>query len=122
MEFFIVTGMSGAGKSTTVKVLEDMGFYCVDNIPPKIIPMIAEIGQNLSEGTSSIRKIAVVVDARSREMWEDFDLWLSKIDREAISLSIVFLDASTDVLFSRYRETRRRHPMLDMALFVFIYL
>jgi len=111
MEFYIVSGMSGAGKSMTVKVLEDMGFYCVDNIPPKVIPVIAEIGQTLdSEDT---RKIAVVVDARSREMWGDFNIWLDKIDREAISLSIVFLDASNDVLFSRYRETRRRHPMLD---------
>jgi len=110
MEFYIVSGMSGAGKSITVKVLEDMGFYCVDNIPPKVIPVIAEIGQTLdSEGT---RKIAVVVDARSREMWGDFNIWLDKIDRDAISLHMVFLDASTDVLFSRYRETRRRHPML----------
>jgi len=111
MEFFIVTGMSGAGKSMTVKVLEDMGFYCVDNIPPRIIPLIAEIGQTLD--SSDTKKMAVVVDARSREMWGDFNAGLEKIDREAISLSIVFLDASNDVLFSRYRETRRRHPMSD---------
>lgn len=111
MEFFIVTGMSGAGKSMAVKMLEDMGYYCVDNIPPNVMPAIVEIGQNLS--SSNIKRIAVVVDARSREMWGDFNHALSKIDRNAISLSIIFLDASTDVLFSRYRETRRRHPMLD---------
>lgn len=111
MEFFIVTGMSGAGKSMTIRVFEDMGFYCVDNIPPKVIPVIAEMGQAL--GSEDTKKMAVVVDARSREMWGDFNLWLSKINRNAISPRIVFLDASTDVLFSRYRETRRRHPMLD---------
>ena len=111
MEFFIVTGMSGAGKSMAIKVFEDMGYYCVDNIPPKVIPVIAEIGQTLDSGNT--KKMAVVVDARSREMWGDFNLWLSKIDRNAIALSIVFLDASTDALFSRYRETRRRHPMLN---------
>ena len=111
MEFFIVTGMSGAGKSMAIKVLEDMGYYCVDNIPPKVIPVLAEMGQTLDSGNT--KKMAVVVDARSREMWGDFDLWLAEIDRNTIALSIVFLDASTDVLFSRYRETRRRHPMLS---------
>jgi len=109
MEFFIVTGMSGAGKSMAIKVLEDMGFYCVDNIPPKVIPTIAEIGQTLGSGED--RKIAVVVDARSRDMWGDFNAWLESMDREILPLSIIFLDASTDALFSRYRETRRRHPM-----------
>jgi len=109
MEFYIVTGMSGAGKSVAVRVLEDLGFFCVDNLPPKIIPMIAEVGQMLD--TADAKKMAVVIDSRSRDMWGDFNEWLEQIDRATLDFSIVFLDASTDVLFSRYRETRRPHPM-----------
>jgi len=111
MELFIVTGMSGAGKSTVVKMFEDRGYYCVDNIPPKIIPIITNIGQNAD--SASVKKLAIVVDARSHEMWGDLSLTLEQIEKEHTNLTIIFLDASTDVLFSRFRETRRRHPMLD---------
>lgn len=111
MELFIVTGMSGAGKSAVIKIFEDCGYYCVDNIPPKIIPLITDIGQKVN--SSNIKKLAVIVDARSREMWGELSLTLEQIEKEHANFSIMFLDATTDVLFSRYRETRRHHPMLD---------
>jgi len=111
MELFIITGMSGAGKSMAVKIFENSGYYCVDNIPPRIIPIITDIGQNVD--SASGKKVAVVVDARSREMWGDLTLALEHIEKDHINHTIMFLDASTDVLFSRYRETRHRHPMLD---------
>lgn len=111
MELFIITGMSGAGKSMVVKMFEDSGYYCVDNIPPRIIPIITDIGQNVD--SASAKKVAVVVDARSREMWGDLALALERIESAHILYKIIFLDASTDILFSRYRETRHRHPMMD---------
>ncbi|MCL2565827.1 MAG: RNase adapter RapZ [Defluviitaleaceae bacterium] len=111
MELFIITGMSGAGKSAVVKIFEDCGYYCVDNIPPKILPIIANIGQN--GDAANVKKLAIVVDARSREMWGDLSLILEGVEKDHANFSIMFLDASTDVLFSRYRETRHRHPMLD---------
>jgi len=111
MELFIITGLSGAGKSMAVKIFENSGYYCVDNIPPRIIPIITDIGQNVD--SSSAKKVAVVVDARSREMWGDLTMALERIERSHIKHTIIFFDASTDVLFSRYRETRNRHPLID---------
>jgi len=111
MELIIITGMSGAGKSLALRVLEDNGYYCVDNIPPKVIPMLATLVPGGDD--VELQKVAVVVDSRSREVWGSLPCELDGMKKNSVNLSILFLDASTDVLFSRYRETRRRHPMLD---------
>ena len=109
MELIIITGMSGAGKTMALRVLEDIGYYCVDNIPPKVIPMLASLVPG--GGDMEIRKVAVVVDSRSRGIWGSLRHELEGMKKSHPQLSILFLDASTDVLFSRYRESRRRHPM-----------
>lgn len=106
MEFIIVTGMSGAGKSKVIDALEDIGFFCVDNVPPMILPKFAEL-HTLSGGT--IPRIAVVVDARGRAMFRDF---LAALDALPIGYRLLFLDAADDVLLHRFKEGRRRHPLL----------
>lgn len=111
MELIIITGMSGAGKSKAVGTLEDAGYYCVDNIPPKIMLMFANL--YLAGAGAEIQKVAMVVDARSREMLGELDHTLAELKNSALPYRILFLDASTDVLVSRYKETRRRHPLLE---------
>ena len=109
MEFIIVTGMSGAGKSKAIDVLEDIGFFCVDNVPPQLLGRFADL-QKLSGGT--INKIAVVVDARGREMFRDFLSSLRSLNETVEGYKILFLDASDGVLLKRYKEGRRKHPLL----------
>ncbi|MDR0903884.1 MAG: RNase adapter RapZ [Ruminococcus sp.] len=111
-EFLIITGMSGSGKSGVVNVLEDNGYYCIDNIPPQLIPKFAEIAVNVNKsGSSSMEKIALVTDIRGGELFREFDEGLSYLKGQNISAKIMFLDASDDVLIRRYKETRRRHPL-----------
>lgn len=110
MELVIISGMSGAGKSKAVGALEDVGYYCVDNIPPKIMPIIAGLYRG---SDTDIQKLAVVVDARSREMFSDLGQILTEMRESRIPYRILFLDASTEVLLQRYKETRRRHPLMD---------
>lgn len=111
MELIIITGMSGAGKSKAVDALEDAGYFCVDNLPPKILLMFAEL--YMAAERSDFQKVAVVVDSRSRETFRDFDHTLEELRKSALPYKILFLDASTNVLLGRYKETRRRHPLMD---------
>jgi UPF0042 nucleotide-binding protein len=111
-QFLIITGMSGSGKSGVVNVLEDNGYYCIDNIPPGLIPKFAEIAVNVRKsGSTSMEKIALVTDIRGGELFREFDEGLSYLKGQNISAKIMFLDASDDVLIRRYKETRRRHPL-----------
>ena len=108
MKFVIVTGMSGAGKSTAVKCLEDLGFYCVDNLPPVLIPKFVEICYN-SQG--KIDKAAVVIDIRGGSLFNDFLKVLNQLTDDGYNVDILFLDASDNSLIKRYKGTRRLHPL-----------
>lgn len=109
MEFVVVTGMSGAGKSKVIDVLEDIGFFCVDNVPPQMLGKFSEL-YKMSGG--SIDRIAVVVDARGREMFRDFISSLEELGQNEQTYRLLFLDAEDGVLLKRFKEGRRKHPLL----------
>jgi UPF0042 nucleotide-binding protein len=104
MRFVIVSGMSGAGKTTVLKILEDTGFFCVDNLPPSLIPKFAEV---CFRPGSDIDKVALGVDIRGGRLFEDLLPGLNTLERDNLQYSILFLDASDDVLMKRFKETRR---------------
>ena len=108
MRIVIVTGMSGAGKSSVLRMLEDVGYFCVDNIPIALIPKFVCISAD-SQGETS--KLALGVDIRSGNALEDLDEILNEITESGYDSEILYLDASTDVLVKRYKETRRNHPL-----------
>lgn len=109
MEFLVITGMSGAGKSQAVKVMEDMGYYCMDNLPPALLPKFAEL---CYESKKSIEKVAVVVDIRGGEFFQHLFKALDDLKAKGISYKILFLESSDDVLITRYKELRRPHPLM----------
>ena len=111
MKFLIVTGMSGSGKSGAVNVLEDIGYYCIDNIPPQLIPKFAEICIN----NGQMQKVAIVTDIRGGELFFELDEGLNYLKKNSLDTSILFLDASDEVLIKRYKETRRRHPLDEQS-------
>lgn len=106
MSLIIVTGMSGAGKSTVLKFLEDMGFYCADNVPPSLIASFAE--EVLGSDAEGITRLALGVDIRGGSLFDGFFEGLSKL---RFPYKILFLDSSDDILIKRYKETRRSHPL-----------
>lgn len=108
MRFVIVTGMSGAGKSTALKMLEDVGYYCVDNLPHALIPKLAEL---TSVENAEINKIAVGVDIRSGNNFSEFEQILDQLTAIGLEYEILFLDSRDEVLIKRYKETRRYHPL-----------
>ena len=110
MELLIVTGMSGAGKSAVVDALEDLGYFCADNLPPAIIPTIAQFVSK----TDNAQKIATVTDIRVGEkMFNEFPSVLKNLEEQGYKYKVLFVDASEEVLVRRYKETRRKHPLLD---------
>lgn len=110
MELLIVTGMSGAGKSQAANALEDMGYYCVDNIPPAIIPSFVELSARSGD---LLNKMAIVTDIRGGVLFSEIEQVLSNLKNNSVNYKILFLDAADDVLIRRYKENRRRHPMAD---------
>lgn len=109
MRIVIVTGVSGAGKSQAIRVLEDMDFFCVDNLPPMIVPKFLEMCK-MSE--DKMENIAIVMDLRAGKLFENTVLSaLSSIEDAGYNYEILFLDASDDTLVKRYKSTRRRHPL-----------
>ncbi len=108
MDFVIVTGISGAGKSTVLKFLEDFGFFCVDNLPPSLLPKFAEI---CFRAGSEIQRVALGIDIRGGKLFEDFSYGLNELESAGYETKVLFLDASDDVLITRYKETRRTHPL-----------
>ncbi len=108
MRFVIVTGMSGAGKSTALKMLEDMGYFCVDNLPIVLLKTFAEL--SCTPG-SEMEKVALGVDIRSGQALEELEKVLEEITMEKFQYEILYLDASDAVLVKRYKETRRSHPL-----------
>ncbi len=107
MEFVIVTGMSGAGKTQAMHAMEDIGFFCVDNLPPKLIPVFYD----LSLQSEMMGKVAVVTDARGGELFNSFFAATEALEKEGHSYKILFLDSKASVLVNRYKESRRRHPL-----------
>ena len=109
MRFVIVTGMSGAGKSTALKMLEDMGYFCVDNLP---VPLIDKFVQLIKDSASGeIERVAIGVDIRSGRSLDELKAVLEKISFSGIEAEILFLDADDTALVRRYKETRRSHPL-----------
>lgn len=108
MRFVIVTGMSGAGKSLVTKYLEDIGFFCVDNLPPALIPKFAEI---CAQSEGKMEKIALIIDIRGGELLHDLFPALAEVKQSGFSYEILFLEADDDVLVKRYKESRRQHPL-----------
>ncbi|MFC5471466.1 RNase adapter RapZ [Cohnella suwonensis] len=110
----IITGMSGAGKTIAVQSLEDLGFFCVDNLPPVLIPKFAEL---IEQSQGRIAKIALVIDLRGREFFTALSESLSHIrEHYTFHYEILFLDATDSVLVQRYKESRRRHPLAPEGL------
>lgn len=109
MELLIVTGMSGAGKSRAVNALEDIGFYCVDNLPPRLIPKFAELCMQSQE---PIPRVAIVVDIRGGKWFDRLPEILQELKDQCGDYKILFLECDSQVLKRRYKETRRQHPLL----------
>lgn len=112
MTFLIVTGLSGSGKSSCVKVLEDIGFFCIDNMPPQLIPNFAE----MCAKNRDIERVAIVTDIRGGAMFLKLSENLSQLRAiNGVEVKILYLEASKDVLMNRYNETRRKHPLEEAA-------
>lgn len=109
MQFIIVTGMSGSGKSCAMNVLEDIGFYCIDNIPPQLLTKFADICMH-SKGR--LERVAVAVDIRSGDLFSEiFENWKILKDKVGMDIKILYLEANDEVIIKRYKETRRKHPL-----------
>lgn len=108
MRFVIVTGMSGSGKSTALKMLEDAGFYCVDNLPISLVEKFVEL---ISTPNSEISKVALGLDVRTDQSFEDATRILAQLKEKGCTFEILFMDTDENVLIKRYKETRRIHPL-----------
>ena len=106
MHFVIVTGLSGAGKSIAIKSFEDIGFYCVDNLPAAMIPVFADLIVQ-----SKIERVALGIDIRERDFFTGLFTALDGLESHGHQLEILFLEAKDEVLVRRYSETRRKHPL-----------
>lgn len=109
MEFVIITGLSGAGKTSALHAMEDIGFYCVDNIPPLLLDTFYDLCDNSAD--KRMKKVAVVVDMRSGNMFNELADIISKSKLSGKRFKILFLDTKADTLLIRYKETRRKHPL-----------
>ena len=107
-QFLIITGLSGAGKSEAVRCFEDLGFFCVDNLPPVLIPKFAELCLQLGGREN---RIALVSDVRGGRFFDSLEDALAELERAGFAYEILFLEASDAVLVRRYKQTRRRHPL-----------
>lgn len=108
MQFIIVTGISGAGKGLATSHFEDFGFFCADNLPPALIPMLAELCTR-----GGVGRVAVVTDVRGGSFFNDLNDALVQLRAQGIAYRILFLDADDDSLMQRFKETRRRHPLSE---------
>lgn len=104
----IITGLSGSGKSTVARTLEDAGFFCVDNLPVDLLPKLLELSDSLAE---ELTRLALVIDLRQRKFFPRYPTILDSLDLLDTSLEILFVDARDEVLIRRYSETRRQHPL-----------
>ena len=109
MQFWIVSGLSGAGKSKAASDLEDLGFYCVDNMPAQMIPQFAQL---CLATKGRYEKVALVTDVRGSLTFETLFQALEKLDEMRLQYSILFMEAQTEAIIKRYKETRRLHPLM----------
>jgi UPF0042 nucleotide-binding protein len=108
VEVVLVTGLSGAGRGTAARVLEDLGWYVADNLPPELISRMVELGL---DSTPSIRRLAVVMDVRSRFFTDDLSGVVAQLRASSVHTNVLFLEASDNVLVQRFGHVRRRHPL-----------
>ncbi len=106
--FLIITGMSGAGKSVALRFFEDLGYFCVDNLPPALISKFAQL---CTQSGGKIARVALVIDIRGGSFFDALTEELVTLEEEGINFKILFLEASDEVLINRYKESRRRHPL-----------
>jgi UPF0042 nucleotide-binding protein len=111
MEVVILTGMSGAGKSFSAKCLEDIGYFCVDNLPPPMVPEMIKAFETGGQAGATIEKLAFVVDIRSVDMFKGLIPSLQKVFDLGIPCTVIFLEADNAELIARYKQTRRNHPL-----------
>lgn len=110
MRVLVISGLSGSGKSTAVRVLEDEGFFCIDNLPVQLFPTIIDLVQKSQE---TVPGVALVMDIRGRDFLKGYEKIFHEIDDAGHTIEIIFFDATDEVLIRRFSETRRRHPALD---------
>lgn len=108
IRFVIITGLSGAGKSETVRCFEDLGYFCVDNLPPILIPKFAEL---CAQSDGRVNRIALVIDIRGGSFFDDVFEALETLEQSGFTYEIVFLEAREEILIRRFKETRRKHPL-----------
>ena len=108
MKFVIVTGMSGAGKSTAMKMMEDMGYFCIDNLPIQLLDKLIDFSNTFH---SDVSKVAVGIDVRNGSGIDEIPQTLEQLRQKNFPYEILFLDAEDEVLVKRYKETRRNHPL-----------
>src|SRR5665648_958985 len=108
IELTIITGLSGAGKSHAMAAFEDAGFFCIDNLPPQMIPASADL---FSLEGSKVERVAVVSDVRGGKYFEEIEGCLNELDSKGVSYRLLFMEASDEVLLRRFKETRRPHPL-----------
>lgn len=108
-ELLVVTGLSGAGKSVVIQCLEDIGYFCVDNLPPILLPKFVEL---MEQGNPSLQKVAIAIDLRGKELFKSLVEEIDAIkSRNDVIVDVMFLEAETEKLISRYKESRRAHPL-----------
>src|SRR5690349_8897646 len=108
MRFVVISGISGSGKSLALRVFEDMGYYCVDNIPPSLLPQLAD----LRNGDGELDRVACVVDVRAGAQLAALLPALQELEGRQVAPELLFFDAADPVLVNRFKETRRKHPLL----------
>ncbi|WP_298272001.1 RNase adapter RapZ [Geobacter sp.] len=110
MRILVISGLSGSGKSTAVRVLEDEGFFCIDNLPVQLFPTIIDLVRKAEE---KVPGVALVMDIRGRDFLKGYERVFQEIRQAGNTIEIIFFDATDDVLIRRFSETRRRHPALE---------
>ncbi|NLZ93654.1 MAG: RNase adapter RapZ [Firmicutes bacterium] len=115
IRFVIITGLSGAGKSQAMQSFEDLGYFCIDNLPPMLIPKFAELA---IQSAGKINRIALVSDIRGGDFFASLQEALEHLEAIGLAYEIIFLEASDDVLIRRFKETRRRHPLATLGSIV----
>lgn len=109
-EVIVITGLSGAGRSEAIHTFEDLGFFCIDNLPPSFIGQLVDLA---GLPGSNLRRIALVCDVRGHEFFDQLDAELDQLEKRGVNWRLLFLEAEDEVLLRRFKETRRRHPMCE---------
>lgn len=112
MDLLIITGLSGSGKTRTLNALEDIGYYCMDNMPPALISKFCEL---LTSSEAVFKKVAIMCDIRGGVLFDDFLVQLDHLKANEVSYKLLYIDCDFRTLVTRFKETRRKHPLIDQA-------